>query len=625
MAVDNTTNPVAQRIADFLGLHPPFNLLQNTERFKLALKCKVDYAPSGQQLFTEGQNCLPHLYVLRSGSVEIYHSFEGMLDLCDEGDVFGARGLVSGMHYLASAKVREAAVLYVFELEPIKNFMAQNGQFAWFFLEGLAGGKYKDGRQTRAIRPGTALAKPYDFTHQPKALTLGPESKICEAAIEMSALNASALVVTNRHKAPIGIVTDRDLRRKVATGLFGIHEPITQIMSQPVFCMPTGLTESDYLSALLEKGFRHLCITHNGETSGNVEFVLSEHDLLVSGSDNPAVLLRRIQRCQTIWQLSETALHMRQWSQHQLQSGLKIRLLNRYAGILRDALVRQCIQVAIEETGGPPSAFAWLELGSYARCEQILATDQDHALVYEGHSNQNQNYFIALAKSVESKLEACGYSLDQAGVHASNAPYCLEMNAFKNKLKNWFQQPDGQNILEATILLDFRPIYGEPSLGEELEGFIQANKSALFMRLLAADCLRTPPPMGFFKNLILEKDGSHKDAFDLKLRSLLPFTDIARLLAIEHGMVEKSTVLRYKALEMALPQQSEMLAQAAEAVELLLSLRFESGLKNNDDGRYVPIEQIDKLKRQMLRNAFTTLSDLQLYIKQAYQTDLLRA
>ena len=48
-----------------------------------------------------------------------------------------------------------------------------------------------------------------------------------------------------------------------------------------------------------------------------------------------------------------------------------------------DALTRRLLALAIDNLGEPPAPWAWLALGSEARLEQALHTDQDHAMAYE--------------------------------------------------------------------------------------------------------------------------------------------------------------------------------------------------------------------------------------------------
>ena len=50
---------------------------------------------------------------------------------------------------------------------------------------------------------------------------------------------------------------------------------------------------------------------------------------------------------------------------------------------------------------------------------------------------------------------------------------------------------------------------------------------------LAKDCLTGKPPLSFFRNFIVEKDGEHKNRLDIKTRGLVPFVDFARVMALE--------------------------------------------------------------------------------------------
>lgn len=218
------------------------------------------------------------MFVVRSGLLEIATQADGVLELCDAGDVVGARSLVDGTHYRAGARMREGGVLYRLPSKALRELMEADGQFAWFFLEGLAAGRYRDPQQAgRAIDPQLLLRK-LDFNQLRPAPGIAANSLIQEAAKEMSALNHSAILVWDRHQHPKGIVTYRDLRRKVATGLYALDLPVSEIMSFPVRCAPPHLAEAEYQSILLEAGFRHLVITHDGTDRSPALHILSEHD-----------------------------------------------------------------------------------------------------------------------------------------------------------------------------------------------------------------------------------------------------------------------------------------------------------------------------------------------------------
>jgi CBS domain-containing protein len=48
-----------------------------------------------------------------------------------------------------------------------------------------------------------------------------------------------------------------------------------------------------------------------------------------------------------------------------------------------DAITRRLLELGIREFGDPPCPWSWLAMGSEARSEQALATDQDNALVLD--------------------------------------------------------------------------------------------------------------------------------------------------------------------------------------------------------------------------------------------------
>lgn len=619
---EKPTNAIVERVAGFLRQHPPFDQLHEEALLSLSSACAIQYVAAQQWIFEEGAPCGKEVFVVRSGLLEIITQQDGVLELCDAGDVVGARSLVDGTHYRAGARMREGGVLYRLPSKALRKLMEADGQFAWFFLEGLAAGRYRDPQQARQALDPHLLLRKLELSQLRPAPGISAQTPIQEAAKEMSALNHSAILIWDAEHRPKGIVTDRDLRRKVATGLYSLTQSVSEIMSFPVRCAPPHLAEAEYQSILLEAGFRHLVITQDGTDRTAALHIVSEHDLLVQQTDNPAVLLRHL-RYLPLADLGSWTDKVLQWAERQMKTGLPASLISRYSGILHDALMRKIISLHIEEIGSPPVGFAWLMLGSYARHEQVLRTDQDHALVFESGDESVRSWFLHLAQCGSESLEVCGFEKDPAGIGAQHPDWCLSLGEWKKKCLHWLQVPDPKNILQSTIFFDFRLIDGDAALVQSLKQTIQSTEKGLYLRWLANDALRTPAPMGFFQRFVLEKDGSHKDAFDLKLRALLPLVDVARLLSIDFNINERSSRERFHALSRLWPEQSKRMELAVSALDTLLHLRFEAGFRNQNSGRYVPIQQINKLQRQQLRNIFQLVEELQRLIKLRYQTDLL--
>ncbi len=89
-----------------------------------------------------------------------------------------------------------------------------------------------------------------------------------------------------------------------------------------------------------------------------------------------------------------------------------------------DTVVARLIDFSIAARGPAPVPWSWLDLGSAARREFTLASDQDNALAYAdvepGAASEVDAYFERLGADVNDGLVRCGIGLDNNGVLARN-------------------------------------------------------------------------------------------------------------------------------------------------------------------------------------------------------------
>ena len=138
----------------------------------------------------------------------------------------------------------------------------------------------------------------------------------------------------------------------------------------------------------------------------------------------------------------------------------------------------------------------------------------------------------------------------------------------------------------------------------------------MFLAQLVENALSTPPPLSFFRNFMVERNGEHEDEFDLKLRAMIPLADAARVLTLDHELVgENSTIRRFHRLAALETGHRELFEEAAVAYEILTKIRARFGLKHRDIGRYIDPEALNKLDRQTLRNIFAAVKELQDVLK----------
>jgi len=620
-------NQIQQRVSSFIKGFPPFDLLPSEALSAVAQSADVYYCQNGDVLFREGQSPLPYFFVTRKGSVRIA-SKDLLIDMCDEGDVFGVRALLANDTYLADAIAEENTILYKIPLNTFKKILAEYPAVANYFASGFASGKSLPQTPFRMLSAAPAttnfMSGMQVIEGRREVLACVADTTIKSAATMMSERGVGSIVVLNAQGFPIGIITDKDFRKKIATGINDIHQSVSAIMSSPVICVAGGGTQTDYLIDMLTKRVHHLCVTENGTQESKVVGMITEHDLLLLQGTNPAVILREMDRENDYSRLKELRRNASSLFRQHINQNLPVSATCRIATAINDRLMGRVIEKVVKELGAPPCPFAWLALGSLGREEQILLTDQDHALVFS--QGDHQAYFLQLATMVSDQLESMGFPRDPADVSAENPKWCLSLEQWKSQFSKWMTTPEPSAILHCNIFFDFRKVYGDSFLTDSLREHIFHTQSdkALFTALLAKEAVETPAPLSFFRNLVVERTGENKDQFDLKLRVLLPLVDCARVLAITQGVAATQTIKRYEMLKQHFPERKSLFDSAMEATAYAIGLKAKSGFTNSDNGRFIAPEALSKLDRQMLRNIFETISELQQMLKLSFQTDTLR-
>src|SRR5690606_778068 len=102
--------------------------------------------------------------------------------------------------------------------------------------------------------------------------------------------------------------------------------------------------------------------------------------------------------------------------------------------------------LAEEEFGPPPVPYCFMVMGSMAREEQLIVTDQDNALVLDDSFNpeQHDEYFLKLAKFVSDGLAACGYTYCKGDIMATNPRWRQPLSVWKKTFAEWIEQPNAQ-------------------------------------------------------------------------------------------------------------------------------------------------------------------------------------
>jgi CBS domain-containing protein len=434
-------------------------------------------------------------------------------------------------------------------------------------------------------------------------------------------------VIIHQNHLPVGIVTDKDLRSKIATGLFSIEVPVSKIMTSPVITVSENISIAETQLMMLKHNVGHLCVTLDGTPFSKITGIISEHDVIVAQANNPGILLKQTKRATLPSELKEIRARLNDLIENSLDKNIPIQHVSNIVSEINRAICNRAIVMAIEKMGEqPPVDFAWFNMGSQGRKEQLLKTDQDNALIFADVSDEIydwvKNYFVEMSRYVNEILEKVGYEFCPAQMMASNPMWCKSLSEWKAQFTQWIQKPGEKGILMCTIFFDYEFVYGQESFESEITEtiFSQIENNQLFFAYLGTDALKNPPPLGFFRQFLVESDGEHKDEFDIKGRALLPLIDAARLLSLSCGIKGiENTYLRFKKLAEIEPQNSEIFEACAEAFSTLSKFRTLEGLKNNSNGKYLKLSDLSKSDKVKLKNTFAPIQEIQDVIKNRFQ------
>lgn len=624
------SNRIAERVADFLRHYPPFNDLTQKDLNRLSEGVEISYKEKGTFVFKENDPTHAFFYVIQRGAVALRQGGGSeIVDICDEGDLFGLRPLMAGENYKLEAFSQEDSILYAIPISEFRPLIQSYEEVGNFVIESFASntrnpygrGASKTASQLQSQSLSGRADTPFTEIlpiHPRKDLVFcTPDTPAQQVAKLMTENNVGSVLVL-AEGLPKGIITDKDLRNKIVSGAYPIEAPASEIMTRPVVTYPAKMTITQAQLAMMKNGIGHLCLTEDGTTETPVVGVLSKYDLMLALGNSPEVLLRAIKRTRKVKRLKPIRSRVDYLLKGYLENNIPMSITMKMIAELNDACVKRVIELSLRKQGKPPVSFAWLAMGSQGRGEQLLHTDQDNALVFEdvekGQSEVVTQYFLQLAKRVNKGLKTIGYEYCPAEMMASNPNWCKPLSAWKETVTTWIHNPGKEEVLLSSIFFDFNYTYGTRDLVTELSNHIFTNvdKYPMFYYHLASGALQNPSPTGFFRQFLVEQDGKHKDFFDLKRRVLMPFTDAARVLILSHQVRSiNNTAERFEKLAELETNNREFFLSCSYATKALLKFRTKQGLLHGDSGRFIALDTLSKEEKVKLKRTFKILKDLQ--------------
>jgi CBS domain-containing protein len=591
-------------VAGFLGRYPPFSALSRDALVRLAHRGEIEFFPAGSDILIQAGRPSRYLYVIRRGSVDLLDAGQ-VVDVLDEGESFGHPSLLSGLPPAFTVRAREDCLCYLFPAEPTLAALSDPAglRFLAVTLEDRldrAAARSRRGFSLGTARLGTLAS--------PVPVIAGPDVSIREVAAQMTEQRASSAVVVVDDG--FGIVTDTDLRSKVVARGLPPDSPVETAMSAPAVSAPPERLAFDALVDMLEAGIHHLLVI---DANRSLLGVVTHAALLNLEAPSPFTLRQEIARAGGVAELAKATAALPQVVVKLLDAGVDAVDLGDVIATASDAVVRRVLELAVRELGEPPCPWAWLALGSEARREQTLATDQDNGLAYDGPEDEVDDYFAAFAERANGWLAECGFAACRAGVMARNRPWRRSRSAWLELFDTWLRFPDRQRVFLATIAFDLRRVAGPLMLEREVDELLAtATRRPAFRSRLARAALDFRPPTGFLREFVVERSGERVGTLDIKRGGVMPIVDLARFYALTVGSTAVGTLDRIRAADARGSLSRDRARALSDAFATVSRIRLEHQAAQVEQG-FPPDNRINPLElpppaRRELKESFRAIA-----------------
>lgn len=424
------------------------------------------------------------------------------------------------------------------------------------------------------------------------------------AAAQKMTRHKKAFILVKQNQRYIGIVTHADICERAVSDGVALVDQISEIMTAPIPFITQDALMPELLNTFKTKNTNFLCFKN---AQNKITGAIAKTAIINPYGNAISVLLQEIQNSYTENDIKSIFLKVPAMIRGMISGGVKPENLTRLISSVVDAIAYRAMEIALDEIGHAPCDFAFVALGSEARAEQSLLTDQDNAIVFDDEFADNQDaitYFMELANRVNHLMHRAGIHLCDGEIMANNPKWNKPLSEWKAYFTKWIHKSDPESLLDASIFFDMKLIYGQDKFVEELQKHIltEVKNKAVFFQHMAQIIIQIKMP------------SVTADEINIK-KIMLPLTGFARIYSLRCLEYETNTVSRLK-----LAAKNNQITTAAEndllqVYDFLMGKRIELQadliLQGEKPANEMQTDELSEFEISALKKAMSILTDYQ--------------
>jgi CBS domain-containing protein len=228
-----------------------------------------------------------------------------------------------------------------------------------------------------------------------------------------------------------------------------------------------------------------------------------------------------------------------------------------------------------------------------------------------------KGYFLKLGEKVCTWLDQSGYTFCKGDVMAKNPKWCQPLSVWKTYFSTWVDTVEPEALLQSNIFFDFRGGYGDMDLVDHLRSQLFSSLSGRpnFFRYLTENSLNWKPPLGFFRNFLVESKGEHRDTFDIK-SSMMIIVNFARIYALNNRIEETNTQERLNQLFLKKVLSWEDYNELEQSYNYLMQMRLVRQVsavirENGKPDNHINPKMLSHIEQTTLKEIFKRIEKFQ--------------
>lgn len=593
-------------LAVFLAEHPPFDSLGPDALGAIARAAQMQQFGDGDLILDAFTTRTDEVFVVIDGRVHLRwtdddKAHEEPAMVLGPGGVFGFSAMLTkrliGPRAVAAAPTTVARIPGSVA-EPA--FTSRRG--ARFIAENMS-----------AAHPGGPGMPTYsliDELIERRPLVVGANTPVGDVARRMTEKDRPVAVVPIG-PGQFGLVTDALLRARVLVDGRPPSTPVHEIMDTTAPVAVLGESAAEALMRMLDQNAEFLLVT---DRAGGLCGVVNPRDFAISPSAVGASLHEQLRRATSIDDLASSARRVPPMLSDLLTRGLASgKVIAVYSAFL-DTIIRQAIGLVFAQHPElSVDAFTWLSLGSNGRREAVLSSDVDSAVAFDNAVSAEEIVaYRAAFGEISGVLATAGLSADNHGATAQQALFARTNADWRAAARQWLADPVEHNgAMMTSLLVDGRPIHGDPGLPAATRVFSDLREHSGTMRLLLRESLARRAKLKSAWGIFARRP----DTFDIKAYALLPVVNIGSWAALSVGSALLPTTERLRAAAGSAMLPAEAASTLIEVFEALQRLRLRYQLAQYRAGEpptdIVTLDRLSPIDRSVVAQAVREIAGVQ--------------